>query len=302
MDNSLAGRRPTATPSNVSDADVRPDDANNDDGSDDDDDVDAEEEEANNNNTQETFTQQLTQGNELTQLGLDDDDDDDDAGGMSQSRDCHSPLTPIDPLTVPWGRLMPVGGAAAGPALAAAANANDDGHANATAASSSSECCTTASRPQSSSSAASSSNSSSSSGVVAALSSPSPSPRGPTELLPRLPTTWASCGGSNPRSDMNIIATRSRSPSVVLLNGGGGSTDNHNINKSTTPLALGGNSGNGYNTTQHQQYHSPTPRINFLGLKNLLPSDRFNEYVLGRSIKVRSPLGSSNIIAFHAIP
>ena len=290
MDNSLAGRRPTATPSNVSDADVRPDDANNDDGNDDDD-VDAEEEEAN-NNTQETFTQQLTQGNELTQLGLDDDDDDD-AGGLSQSRDCHSPLTPIDPLTVPWGRLMPVGGAAAGPALAAAAaNANDDGHANATAASSS-ECCTTASRPQSSSSAASSSNSSSSSGVVAALSSPSPSPRGPTELLPRLPTTWASCaGGSNPRSDMNIIATRSRSPSVVL---------------STTPLALGENSGNGYNTTQqHQQqqyhHHSPTPRINFLGLKNLLPSDRFNEYVLGRSIKVRSPLGSSNIIAFHAIP
>ncbi len=215
----------------------------------------AEEEEA---NTQETFTQQLTQGNELTQLGVDDDDDyeDDDAqGGLSQSRDCHSPLTPIDPLTLPWGRLMPVGGG--GPAATAAASINNDGsttsHDANNAATAASE------RPSSSTS------------------------RGPTELLPRMPT-WA-CGSRN-----DIIATRSRSPSVVLLNGGNGGSGNGtgggDNKKSTTPT-LKGEAGN-------YQFHSPTtttPRIHFLGLKNLLPSDRFNEYVLGRSIKVRGVRG-----------
>ena len=41
----------------------------------------------------------------------------------------------------------------------------------------------------------------------------------------------------------------------------------------------------------HSNGWSP-PCINFLGLKNLLPSDRFNEYVLGRSVKVSGDVSS----------
>mmetsp|Transcript_825 Transcript_825/g.1706 ORF Transcript_825/g.1706 Transcript_825/m.1706 type:complete len:1233 (+) Transcript_825:106-3804(+) len=152
-------------------------------------------------NTQETFTQhEMTQGNELTQLGVDDDDID-----AVQSQDCNSP-TPIDPLTLPWGRLMPVG------SNVDSVTAEGGG------------------------------------GNNAAPFPPRPSSsRGATEMLPRSPTRAGS------------IATRSRSPSVG-----------------------GGDHGNNSNGNQH---HSSPPCIHFLGLKNLLPSDRFNEYVLGRSIK-----------------
>lgn len=157
-------------------------------------------------NTQETFTQHeiMTQGNELTQLGMDDEDDDEDMT-QTQSQDCNSP-TPIDPLTLPWGRLMPVGlnnndaaaEGAGGDAAAAGANLPP--------------------RPSSS--------------------------RGALEMLPRPPTRVGSIG------------TRSRSPSL----GGGGNSQG-----------------------------SPSPPcIQFLGLKNLVPSDRFNDYDLGRSAKVSS--------------
>ena len=139
----------------------------------------------------------MTQGNELTQLGVDDDDDN---AALSQGNDCNSPM-PIDPLTLPWGRLMPVG----------PNNNNTDN------------------------------------GTPQFPSRPSSS-RGATEMLPRSPTRAGS------------IATRSRSPSMSNYRGGGSCDRRY---------------GN----------YSP-PCIQFLGLKNLLPSDRFNEYVLGRSIKV----------------
>lgn len=43
------------------------------------------------------MTQMTTQG-ELTQLGLDDDE---------SNLGCYSPFPPVDPLTIPWGRLIP---------------------------------------------------------------------------------------------------------------------------------------------------------------------------------------------------
>ena len=73
-----------------------------------------DEEEGNNNDTQESFTQQiLTQTQaDLTQLGCDDGGYDDpfasqctQGGGIGGQ----TPV-PVDPLSVPWGRLMPVGG------------------------------------------------------------------------------------------------------------------------------------------------------------------------------------------------
>jgi hypothetical protein len=71
--------------------------------------------------SQESFTQQLlsmTQtNNELTQLGGEDDmycDDDDDDNNLRGSQSCLSPVAPIDPLTLPWGRLMPVGAGGGG--------------------------------------------------------------------------------------------------------------------------------------------------------------------------------------------
>eukprot|EP00581_Thalassiosira_minuscula_P009929 CAMPEP_0183708562 /NCGR_PEP_ID=MMETSP0737-20130205/4837_1 /TAXON_ID=385413 /ORGANISM="Thalassiosira miniscula, Strain CCMP1093" /LENGTH=1283 /DNA_ID=CAMNT_0025936455 /DNA_START=270 /DNA_END=4121 /DNA_ORIENTATION=- len=190
---------------------------------------DEEEEEQ---NTQETFTQ-MTQGNELTQL-CGDDDDDDNALTQEGSSDCHSPM-PIDPLTLPWGRLMPVG----------LNNNNTDGgiahphHGGRMAGA------------QFSSAAAASRHSSS---------------RG-LEMLPRSPARAGS-------------VTRSRSPSV------GGSRD-HN--------AAGGGGGGARSSSggdydnhcggNHSNNPLSPPCIHFLGLKNLLPSDRFNEYVLGRSAK-----------------
>ena len=136
----------------------------------------------------------------------------------TQSQDgIHSP-TPIDPLTLPWGRLMPVG-------------LNEEG-------------CTTTNgyggvgggrdynnnggrdyRPNSS--------------------------RGAKEMLPRSPIR---SGGS---------ITRSRSPSPGRKSGERDDSFSMGIRSPTTP------------------------NVNFLGLKNLLPSDRFNEYILGRSVKVR---------------
>jgi len=152
--------------------------------------------------SQESFTQQILtqQGNELTQLGNWDDDDENGCGSQSQDNcSCTSP-TPIDPLTLPWGRLIPSDGAVGG-----GGNSNGGGEGM---------------RPSSSS--------------------------GATDMLPRSPTRAGS-----------VRSTRSsRSPS-------------HPPPPCSAPV----------------QPNSPC--INFLGLRNLLASDRFNEYVLGRSVKVR---------------
>ena len=71
--------------------------------------VDFEEEEE--PETQESFTQhEMTQtGNELTQMGLFDDDDDDGNNCNDDEDGENSQQEPmIDPLTLPWGRLMPM--------------------------------------------------------------------------------------------------------------------------------------------------------------------------------------------------
>ena len=48
------------------------------------------------------------------------------------------------------------------------------------------------------------------------------------------------------------------------------------------------NDDNNYNKDNfEEQQQQEEGGITFLGLKNLLPADRFNEYVLGRSVKVR---------------
>ena len=136
-------------------------------------------------------SQTMTQGCDLTQLGLEEDDND---VAPSQSDDCTSPA-PVDPLTVPWGRLMPVGP-----------------------------------------------------GNGSVVAEEAFLPRGcasrAAEMLPRSPSRAGS------------IATRSRSPSV------------------------------GSHNSPQRVCSSIPPCVRFLGLRNLLPSDRFNEYVLGRSAKV----------------
>lgn len=138
---------------------------------------------------------------ELTQLGIDDDMDDDD--DSSRNELCNSP-TPIDPLTIPWGRLMKVG------------SDNTDLHP---------------------------SNYNSGGGAASSSSNNNPNnSRGGLEMKPRSPARAGS------------VATRSRSPSVG-------------------------------SDKQHSRGAFDPSCINFLGLKNLLPSDRFNEYVLGRSVK-----------------
>lgn len=200
---------------------------NNDNNNNNDDDNNGQEDDDPNNDSQESFTQHeltMTQGNELTQLGMDDDyDDDDDNAGCSQ--EYYNSPTPIDPLTLPWGRVMPVG----------PNNNNTDNNNNNNAAAAAAA-----------------------DGTMAAAAAqfppppprPSSSSRGATEMLPRSPTRAGSIG------------TRSRSPSVgsekASGEGGGGDI-------------------------------SP-PCIHFLGLRNLLPSDRFNEYSFGRSAKVREIL------------
>lgn len=191
--------------------------------------------------SQESFTQQLlsmTQtNNELTQLGGDDDmycdDDDDGDNNLRGSQSCLSPMAPIDPLTLPWGRLMPVGAGAGGGGplgddnndVAAAGGSHNNGNDN----DNNNE--TPSSRPSSAASLSS---------VVQ---------RHATEMLPRSPTS--------------PVTTRSRSPSM----GGGGGPRAENIisrGRSTSPSTM---------------------RIQFLGLRNLIPGDIFNEYVIGRSLK-----------------
>lgn len=178
--------------------------------------------------TQESFTQhEMTQtGNELTQMGLFDDDDCD--GNDCNDDDANSRQPMIDPLTLPWGRLMPVG--SNGAALPSAGESSTaqilgGGDHNNSAISSSYAAATT--------------------------SSLRPSTREAIEMLPRSPETRT--------------ITRSRSPSVDVTNSGKSSSSNNNNDN--------GNSQNDDGVT-------------FLGLKNLLPSDRFNEYVMGRSVKV----------------
>ncbi|KAK1735644.1 FHA domain-containing CAMK family serine/threonine-protein kinase [Skeletonema marinoi] len=165
--------------------------------------------------TQESFTQhEMTQtGNELTQMGLfDDDDDGNDCNDDDDDDDANSRQPMIDPLTLPWGRLMPVG--SNGVALP------DNTVAVSTAAS-----------------------------VAAATSSLRPSTREAIEMLPRPPETRT--------------ITRSRSPSM----------DNGRLSSS-----LSNNNHDNSNCQSEEE-------LTFLGLNNLLPSDRFNEYVLGRSAK-----------------
>jgi len=181
----------------------QPDDENNNN-------VDFEEEEP---ETQESFTQhEMTQtGNELTQMGLFDDDDDGNDCNDDDDEDANSRQPMIDPLTLPWGRLMPVG------------SNGDNTVAVSTAAASI---------------------------AAAATSSLRPSTREAIEMLPRPPETRT--------------ITRSRSPSL----------DNGRLSSSSS------NSNHDISNSQSED------GLTFLGLNNLLPSDRFNEYVLGRSAKV----------------
>ena len=196
---------------------------------------------ANEHNTQESFTQQtmlsMTQmtNNELTQLGGDDDDmcDEFDDNDESLSQDCcHSPILPIDPLTLPWGRLMPVAADGGGQYDDGGRNGgNLDNQIN--------------DRDEH---------------LPFRLSSSSQQQqqrRGSTEMLPRSPANSRGGGGAGPG-----VATRSRSPSL------GGATIAESLSSSNS-------------------HHSPASQVNFLGLKNLMPGDRFNEYVIGRSVKVR---------------
>lgn len=192
-----------------------------------------EEEELEEPETQESFTQhEMTQtGNELTQMGLFDDDDDDDNCNDDQGND-NSRQPMIDPLTLPWGRLMPVGsnepspntdnthhnnGGINGTTTTAAAYSAGVGPLNTNV--------TTASAPT--------------------TTSIRPSTREAIEMLPKSPETRT--------------ITRSRSPSI----------------------------GDAAEATNNNSNYSQDEGITFLGLKNLVCSDRFNEYVLGRSVKVR---------------
>ena len=135
----------------------------------------------------------------------------------TQSQDgIHSP-TPIDPLTLPWGRLMPVGLNEEGISVNNNSGVGGGGRDNSGGRDYNN-------RPNSS--------------------------RGAKEMLPRSPIR---SGGS---------ITRSRSPSPSRKSNG---ERDDSFSQSPT-----------------------TPHVNFLGLKNLLPSDRFNEYILGRSVKVSS--------------
>ena len=204
-----------------------PVDTNNDDNNNN---VDFEEEEP---DTQESFTQhEMTQtGNELTQMGLfDDDDDDDDGNNCNNDEDGeNSQQEPmIDPLTLPWARLMPVGSNNGSGDNISMTNYSSTAGTNATTTTAASSATTT--------------------------SLQRPSTREPIEMLPRPPESRT--------------ITRSRSPS---LDNGRLSNENKDCNSSS-----GGN-----NSQNNEDYG-----LTFMGLKNLVPSDRFNEYVLGRSVKV----------------
>ena len=191
-----------------------------------------EEEEEEEPETQESFTQhEMTQtGNELTQMGLFDDDDDDDNcngdDGDDQGND-NSRQPMIDPLTLPWGRLMPVGSNEPSPNTTTSTTtfADMNGTAAATAA--------YTAGPLNSNAATTA--------AAATTTSIRPSTREAIEMLPKSPET-------------KTITRSSRDE-------GGTNTNNTN--------------------------YSQDEGITFLGLKNLVCSDRFNEYVLGRSVKVR---------------
>ena len=212
----------------------------------------AEEEEEEEPETQESFTQhEMTQtGNELTQMGLFDDDDDDcnDNDGNDDDDDANSRQPMIDPLTLPWGRLMPVGsnGVVALPSSGVAGAASAAGESSTTTLGGGNNNNNTAA-------AAAAAADISISTTAAETSSLRPSTRGAIEMLPRSPET-------------RTITTRSRSPS--LDNGGRSSSSSNN------------------NTNNNDNSQIDDGVVCFLGLKNLLPSDRFNDYVLGRSVKV----------------
>ena len=189
-----------------------------------------EEEEEEEPETQESFTQhEMTQtGNELTQMGLFDDDDDDNCNGGDdddQDDNDNSRQPMIDPLTLPWGRLMPVGSNEPSPNTTSTTFADMNGTAAATAAYT----------------AGLLNNNAATTAAGATTTSIRPSTREAIEMLPKSPET-------------KTITRSSRDEG----------TNNNNDNN-----------------------YSQDEGITFLGLKNLVCSDRFNEYVLGRSVKVR---------------
>ena len=209
--------------------------------------VNIEEEEEEEPETQESFTQhEMTQtGNELTQMGLfDDDDDDDNCNGDNdddQDGNDNSRQPMIDPLTLPWGRLMPVGSNEPSPNTTSTTTsfADINGTAAATAAYT----------------AGPLSNDAATTAAAATTTSIRPSTREAIEMLPKSPET-------------KTITRSSRDEG----------TNNNNDNN-----------------------YSQDEGITFLGLKNLVCSDRFNEYVLGRSVKVRDttqPTTLSSIVFF----
>ena len=71
-----------------------------------------------------------------------------------------------------------------------------------------------------------------------------------------------------PRPPESRTITRSRSPSL----------DNGRLSNENDCSS----SSNGNSQSQNNEDYGLT----FMGLKNLVPSDRFNEYVMGRSVKV----------------
>jgi hypothetical protein len=186
--------------------------------------IEEEEEEEEEPETQESFTQhEMTQtGNELTQMGLFDDDDDDncnDDGDQDGNDNSRQPM--IDPLTLPWGRLMPVGSNEPSPNTTNATTSTTFADMNGTAAYTAGPL-----------------NNNAATTTAATTTSIRPSTREAIEMLPKSPET-------------KTITRSSREEGT-----------NNNSN------------------------YSQDEGITFLGLKNLVCSDRFNEYVLGRSVKV----------------
>ncbi len=199
-----------------------------------DDNIEEEEEEEEEPETQESFTQhEMTQtGNELTQMGLFDDDDDidncnGDDDGDDQDGNDNSRQPMIDPLTLPWGRLMPVGSNEPSP------NANTTSTTFADMNGTASSAAYTAGPL----------NNNAATTAAATTTSIRPSTREAIEMLPKSPET-------------KTITRSSGQPAAA-------EATNNNTN------------------------YSQDEGITFLGLKNLVCSDRFNEYVLGRSVKVR---------------
>ena len=203
--------------------------------------------------TQESFTQhEMTQtGNELTQMGLFDDDDDND-----QHEDTNSRQPMIDPSTLPWGRLMPVGSCnnATSSANGDSSMADDDAGLNHNH---------------------NGDNTTSTDNAAAAPVIPTttlrPSTREAIEMLPRSPETRTITTTALTRSHYSPPAAAAAAAAAAAVLSKSNDNDDNNYNKD--------------NFEEQQQQEEGG--ITFLGLKNLLPADRFNEYVLGRSVKVR---------------